>query len=79
MRLLTNVPELIALGALYLRTASWSYLFMGVSQVYLCIMKNSGRTLRSTVYGSSALILNLGLNALLIFGLLGLPRLEITE
>lgn len=78
MRLLTNEPELIALGALYLRTASWSYLFMGVSQVYLCIMKNSGRTLRSTVYGSSALILNLGLNALLIFGLLGLPRLEIT-
>lgn len=77
MRLLTNEPELIALGARYLRTASWSYLFMGVSQVYLCIMKNSGRTLRSTVYGSSALILNLGLNALLIFGLLGLPRLEI--
>lgn len=78
MGLLTNEPELIALGVPYLRTASWSYLFMGVSQVYLCIMKNSGRTLRSTLYGSSALLLNLGLNALLIFGLLGLPRLGIT-
>lgn len=78
MRLLTNEPELIALGVPYLQTASWSYLFMGVSQVYLCIMKNSGRTLRSTVYGSSALIMNLVLNALLIFGLLGLPRLGIT-
>lgn len=77
MRLLTNEPELIALGVPYLQTASWSYLFMGVSQVYLCIMKNSGRTLRSTVYGSSALIMNLVLNALLIFGLLGLPRLGI--
>lgn len=78
MQLLTNEPELIALGVPYLQTASWSYLFMGVSQVYLCIMKNSGRTLRSTVYGSSALIMNLVLNALLIFGLLGLPRLGIT-
>lgn len=78
MRCLTNEPELIARGVPYLRTASWSYLFMGVSQIYLCIMKNSGRTLRSTLYGSAALLLNLGLNALLIFGLLGLPRLEIT-
>lgn len=77
MRLLTNEPELIALGVPYLQTASWSYLCMGVSQVYLCIMKNSGRTLRSTVYGSAALIMNLVLNALLIFGLLDLPRLGI--
>lgn len=77
MRLLTNEPELITLGVPYLRAASWSYLFMGVSQIYLCIMKNSGRTLRSTLYGSSALVLNLIFNALLIFGLLGLPRLEI--
>lgn len=77
MGLLTNEPELTALGVPYLRTASWSYLFMGVSQIYLCIMKNSGRTLRSTLYGSAALILNLIFNLLLIFGLLGLPRLEI--
>ena len=78
MKLLTNEPELTSLGIPYLRTASWSYLFMGISQIYLCIMKNSGRTLRSTLYGSAALVLNLLFNALLIFGLLGLPRLEIT-
>lgn len=77
MGLLTNEQELITLGVPYLKAASWSYLFTGVSQVYLCIMKNSGRTLRSTLYGSSALVLNLIFNSLLIFGLFGLPRLEI--
>ena len=50
---------------------------MGISQIYLCIMKNSGRTMRSTVYGSSAVVLNLLLNTLLIFGLLGFPKMEI--
>lgn len=77
MRIFTNDPELIQLGIPYLRIVSWSYLFMGISQIYLCIMKNSGRTMRSTVYGSSAVVLNLLLNTLLIFGFLGFPRMEI--
>ena len=77
MRIFTDDPELIRLGLPYLRIVSWSYLFMGVSQIYLCIMKNSGRTMRSTAYGSSAVVLNLLLNTLLIFGLLGFPKMEI--
>lgn len=40
-------------------------------------MKNSGRTLRSTIYGSVAAVLNIALNALLIFGLCGFPALGI--
>ena len=77
MKIFTNEPKLIELGIPYLRIVSWSYLFMGVSQIYLCIMKNSGRTLKSTVYGSIAVILNIILNAVLIFGLFGFPKLEI--
>ena len=77
MQIFTDTPELIRLGLPYLRIVSWSYLFMGVSQIYLCIMKNSGRTMRSTAYGSSAVVLNLLLNTLLIFGLLGFPKMEI--
>ncbi len=64
-------------GIPYLQIVSWSYLFMGFSQIYLCIMKNSGRTTKSTVYGSSALVLNILLNAILIFGLLGFPQMGI--
>ena len=77
MRIFTSDEELIRLGASYLRIVSVSYLFGGFSQILLCVMKNTGRTLRSTVYGASSVVLNAGLNALLIFGLLGFPRLGI--
>lgn len=77
MRIFTNEEALVTAGIPYLRIVSWSYLFMGVTQIYLCIMKSSKRTLRSTVYGSTALILNLILNSILIFGLAGAPRMEI--
>ena len=77
MQIFTNEMPLIEAGIPYLRIVSWSYLFMGFSQIYLCIMKNSGRTAKSTIYGSSALVLNVLLNAMLIFGLLGFPKMEI--
>ena len=77
MRLFTPDEELITLGASYLRIVSVSYLFGGFSQIMLCVMKNTGRTLRSTIYGASSVVLNAALNALLIFGLLGFPRLGI--
>lgn len=75
MRIFTSDSGLIRLGAGYLRAVSWSYLFMGISQIYLCIMKNTGRALRSTIYGSTAVVLNIGLNAVLIFGLIGFPQM----
>lgn len=77
MRLFTPDAELIRLGASYLRIVSVSYLFGGFSQILLCVMKNTGRTLRSTVYGAVSVVLNAALNAVLIFGLFGLPRLGI--
>lgn len=77
MRVFTNEAALIERGASYLQVAGLSYLPLGISQIYLCIMKNSGRTAKSTVYGSSALVLNILLNAILIFGLLGFPQMGI--
>ena len=77
MRIFTDEAVLIQLGIPYLRIVSTSYLFMGISQIYLCIMKNSGRTLLSTIYGSSAMVVNLILNAVLIFGLGVVPAMGI--
>lgn len=77
MRVFTNEASLITPGVSYLRIVSGSYLCMGVSQVYLCIMKNSERTLKSTIYGSIAVVLNLILNSVFIFGLFGLPEMGI--
>ena len=77
MRIFTNDAELILLGSSYLRIVSFSYLFMGITQIYLCIMKNSDRVTKSTVYGTTAVVLNLILNAIFIFGLFGMPALGI--
>lgn len=77
MRIFTNEPTLITNGAAYLRAVSLSYLLCGISQVYLCIMKNCGRASAASRIGSASVMLNILLNALLIFGLFGLPRLGI--
>lgn len=77
MSLLTNEAALISRGARYLRIAGISYIPLGLSQIYLCIMKNSGKTTKSTIIGSSSMILNLCFNAVFIFGLLGFPAMGI--
>ena len=77
MRIFTNDIRLIQAGIPYLRIVSVSYLFMGFSQIYLCIMKNSGRTAKSTIYGSVAVALNIGFNVIFIFGLAGFPAMGI--
>lgn len=77
MRIFTDDPQLIRAGIPYLRIVSSSYLFLGFSQIYLCIMKNSGRTAKSTVYGSVAVVVNIVFNAVFIFGLAGFPAMGI--
>ena len=77
MRIFTNDIRLIQAGIPYLRIVSVSYLFMGFSQIYLCIMKKSGRTAKSTIYGSVAVVINIGFNVIFIFGLAGFPAMGI--
>lgn len=77
MRIFTSDPELMALGSEYLRAVSLSYFLMCVNQSYLCIMRNSGRAVLSSVISSTGVVVNIVLNAVLIFGLLGAPALGI--
>lgn len=78
MRIFTPDAGLIECGAEYLRAVSLSYLLCGVSQVFLCIMKNSGRAAQSSLISSVSVVVNIVLNAALIFGLWGFPELGIT-
>lgn len=77
MRIFTPDPELIRLGAGYLRMVSLSYLFNGMAQSYQCIMKNTGRAARASLISSTCVVINIVLNAMLIFGLLGFPEMGI--
>ncbi|MBO7253368.1 MAG: MATE family efflux transporter [Oscillospiraceae bacterium] len=78
MRIFTTDTLLITLGSEYLRAVSLSYVLMCVNQSFLCIMRNSGRALLTSVISSVGVVLNILLNAILIFGLFGLPALGIT-
>lgn len=77
MKVFTDDPVLIAGGISYLRILGISYLFMSVSQVYLCIMRSIERVVFSMWTFGSALILNILLNAVFIFGLFGMPKMGI--
>ncbi|MCM1133958.1 MAG: MATE family efflux transporter [Clostridium sp.] len=77
MRIFTNDTALIASGALYLRAVALSYLLCGISQVYLILLKNTGYAAISSRISSTAVALNVVLNGILIFGLLGFPALGI--
>lgn len=77
MRIFTPDPELIRLGSDYLRMVSLSYFLMCVSQSYLCIMRNSGRAILASMISSACVVINIVLNAILIFGLIGFPEMGI--
>ena len=76
MRVFTNDPALIAIGSAYLRIAGWSYLLTGLSQCVLGIMKVTDHVRPSAWISSTAVVLNIGLNAVFIFGLLGAPAMQ---
>ncbi len=78
MTLFTNDPELIELGTGYLRLVSFSYLFWGISEAYLACLRSVERVTISTLLSTLALALNVGLNAVFIFGLFGAPKLGVT-
>lgn len=73
----TSDREVIFEGAKYLRIVGLSYVFMAVTQVYLNIMRSIERVVVATVVYFVSLLVNIVINAVLIFGLFGAPRLEI--
>lgn len=77
MLLFARDPILINTGAEYLKVASWSYLLTGVSQCYLAIMRVSEHASRSAWISSGAVMLNIILNAVFIFGLFGAPAMGV--
>lgn len=76
MHIFTHDDVLISIGSSYLRIAGWSYLMTGVSQCYLATMKVTDHVQPSAYISSAAVVVNILLNAVFIFGLLGAPKME---
>lgn len=68
MKIFTNEEPLIKEGARYLRAVSLSYLFFSISQIFQAGFKSIERVKSVTIITTVALLLNIGLNAVFIFG-----------
>lgn len=75
MRVFTNVDELLVIGVEYLKIASFSYLITGISQCFLAQIKLGKDTRKVALISTVAVILNILLNTIFIFGLLGSPKM----
>ncbi len=76
MSIFAGDAGLISVGSSYLRIAGWSYLITGVSQCYLTIMKVTENVKAGAAISSAAVVLNILLNAVFIFGLFGIPAMQ---
>lgn len=77
MKIYSSDPEVIAEGVKYLKIIAVSYIFMAVTQVYLNIMRSIEKVLIATFVYLISLLVNIGINAVLIFGMFGFPEMGI--
>ena len=77
MSLYTNDATLIPLGASYLRIVGVGHLFWGIAEAYFQTLRSIERVKVSTSINVFTLFLNISLNAVFIFGLLGAPKLGV--
>ncbi len=77
MRFFTSDDVLIEAGAKYLRMVSLSFLLTGFTQTYFGMMKVCGRAKLSSLIGSLSVVINIFLNAMLIFGIGIFPKMNI--
>lgn len=78
MRIFTDDLGMIEAGAKYLRAISPSYVLSSFVVVYLAVMRSVERVRMSAIVHSSAVVVNVILNACFIFGFGFFPKLGIT-
>ena len=76
MKIFTNDVVMIEIGAKYLKISSFSYLIIGITQCYLMMLKTRNKAFKSALVSSIAVVINILLNAIFIFGIFGLPKME---
>ena len=77
MRFFTDDPNMISVGASYLRAVSFSFLFMSVSQIFHAAFKSVEKVLFVTVLTFVSLGTNVILNGCFLYGWLGFPKMGI--
>ncbi len=73
----TDDAALIDIGARYLRIACWSYLPVGLNQVFCIVLRSTEEVRLPLLAGIFSVTLNAAANYALIFGKFGLPALGV--
>ena len=77
MYIYTSDAELVEIGHKYLIFIAPGLIFWAISAVYMSILRCIGKVATSTILEAIALISNVILNAVFIFGLFGAPKLGV--
>ena len=77
IRIFVSDPLVIAEGAAYLRILSISFVFFCATQVLVASMRCVETTHVGMVASAASLVVNIGLNYILIFGKLGFPAMGV--
>lgn len=77
MKIYSNDPKVIELGATYLRYVGITYIMGTITTIYFNTLRSMENVILSTVVYTVSLVLNIGINALLMFGLFGMPKLGV--
>ena len=78
LNLVTDNQSLIVLGTPYIRIVGISYIFNSISSVYVAMQRSTENPAFGMKVFCTSMLVNTGLNYLLIFGKLGFPALGIT-
>lgn len=77
LRIYSKDEAVIALGAGYIRTFSWTFLFFAVTFSYAMVMRSTGNVKLPTAISVSALAFSTFLSYALLFGRFGFPELGV--
>lgn len=77
MALFTDSAETARIGIQYLQVISFSFVFMGFSQIFLSALRSMGKIVFPSITYIVSLLVNVILNAVFIFGLFGMPQLGV--
>lgn len=77
MGIFTDNSAVIASGVAYLRIIGLSYIVTAVTSCYLAMMKSTGKAIFPLLLSTMALVVNIGLNYVLIYGKLGFPAMGV--
>lgn len=77
LQIFTKEPAIIEQGVIYLSIIKWTFILFIVTQILMCSLRSIG-TVRISFYISViSLIINVGINYVLIFGKFGFPEMGI--